>query len=52
MFIYNTLIYNIKPDLSINNDNIEALSIETVKIFKLMHNIGNLQECILNWKSI
>ena len=25
MFIHNTLIYNIKPDLSINNDNIKAL---------------------------
>ena len=28
MFIHNTLIYNIKQDLSINNDNIEALCIE------------------------
>ena len=30
MFIHNTLIYNMKPDLSINNDNIEALCIEIV----------------------
>ena len=29
-FIHNTLIYNMKPDLSINNDNIEALCIEIV----------------------
>ena len=25
MFIHNTLIHNIKPDLSVNNDNIKAL---------------------------
>ena len=31
MFIYNTLIYNMKPDLGINNDNVEALCIEIVK---------------------
>ena len=30
MFIHNTLIYNLKPDLSINKDNIEALCIEIV----------------------
>ena len=30
MFIHNTLIYNMKPDLSINNDNIESLCIEIV----------------------
>ena len=30
MFIHNTLIYNIRPDLSINNDNIEPLCIEIV----------------------
>ena len=30
VFIHNTLIYNIKPDLSINNGNIEALCIEIV----------------------
>ena len=30
MFIHNTLIYNMKLDLSINNDNIEAVCIETV----------------------
>ena len=30
MFIHNTLIYNMKPDLSINNVNIEALCIEIV----------------------
>ena len=30
MFIHNTLVCNVKPDLSINNDNIEALCIEIV----------------------
>ena len=30
MFIHNTLIYNIKADLSINNDNIEAVYMEIV----------------------
>ena len=30
MFIHNTLIYNTKPDLSINSDNVEALCIEIV----------------------
>ena len=30
MFIHNTLIYNMKPDLSINNDNIESWCIEIV----------------------
>ena len=30
MFIHNISIYNIKPDLSINDNNIEALCIEIV----------------------
>ena len=30
MFIHNTFVYNIKLDLSINNDNIDALCIEIV----------------------
>ena len=30
IFIHNTLIYNTKPDFSINNDNIKALCIEIV----------------------
>ena len=30
MFIHNSLTYNIRPDLSISNDNIEALCIEIV----------------------
>ena len=30
MFIYNISIYNMKPDSSINNNNVEALCIEIV----------------------
>ena len=45
-----------KPDLSLNNDNIEALCIEIVnnngKNILIKHNIGNLKEYIPNLKNI
>ena len=56
MFLHNTLIYNVKSDLSINNGNIEALCIEIVnkngKNIVINTRYRNLQEYIPNLKSI
>ena len=54
MFIRNTSIYNIKPDLSMNNDNIDALCVEIInengKNILINTQYSQLQEYILRIK--